>query len=176
MPANRQTVPRAAREAEILAAAQAVFTADGFDQASIASIARRAGMTSANVHYYFATKDALFAAMARSSYDELFAALAALADPLERLRGYVHFHLAHHALRGTFLAIAARSSELTDVLVRREDWLADTAAELTRDELDAAALVATVTGLIEAARPHPDADDVLEHAVARFVRTRSRTR
>lgn len=169
MAANRQTVPRAEREAEILAAAETEFARDGFDQATIAAIARLAGMTSANVHYYFPTKEALFAAVARLTYDQLFASLAALDDPVERLRGYVRFHLAHHAIRGPFQAIAARSDEVAGLLVRREAWLAETVAAVAADDLDAATLTAAVTGLIEAARPRPDTERVLDHAVARLA-------
>ena len=171
VPANRQRIPRAEREAEIVAAARDEFAAQGFEAATVGSIARRAGMTSANVHYYFATKEALFAAVARGAYDQLLADLDGRDDPVERLRRYVRFHLAQHAIRPQFQAIAARAPEVAELLVRREAWLAKTATEITSDELDAAALAAVVTGLIEVAEPHPDPDLVIDHAVARLRST-----
>lgn len=169
MPVNRQTVPRAEREAGILDAAQAEFTTLGFDDTTVAAIARRAGMTSANVHYYFATKEALLAAVVGRAYEQIVDALAQLDDPVERLHRYVAFHLANHALRGQLQAVALRSPDLAAVLQQRERWLAGVAAEVAADPLDAAALAATVIGLIEVVDPHPDPRAVLDHAVARLV-------
>jgi AcrR family transcriptional regulator len=169
MPANRQTVPRVEREGEILRAARDVFLTEGYDGATVGVIAALAGMTSTNVHYYFATKEALFVAVARQTYQEVLATLDALDDPVARLQGYVAFHLGHHAFRGPVQALAARSDEVAALLVERDGWLADTVALVTDDELDAAVLTATVTGLVEAATPHPKPAKVLTHAVARLV-------
>lgn len=174
MPVNRQAVPREEREAAILEAATTEFTASGFDDTTIAAIARRAGMTSANVHYYFASKDGLVAAVAARSYERLFAALAELDVPVERLHRYVAFHLANHALRGQLQAIALRSPELDEVLRRRERWVADAAAQVAPDPLDAGAVSAVVTGLIEVVAPPDDPRAVLDHAVARLVGGRAR--
>lgn len=169
MPANRQTVPRFEREGEILRSARDVFVREGYDRATVGAIALAAGMTSTNVHYYFATKEALFAAVARQAYEEVFATLGQLPDPVERLQGYVAFHLGHHAFRGPVQALAARSDEVAALLVDRDGWLADTVGLLTDDQLDAAVLTATVTGLVEAAEPHPRPAEVLAHAIARLV-------
>lgn len=169
MPVNRQTVPRAEREAEILDAAQAEFTTLGFDDATVAAIARRAGMTAANVHYYFPAKEALLAAVVGRAYRAAFDALARVDDPVERLHRYVGFHLANHALRGQLQAVALRSPELAEVLRDRERWLAREVADLTADPLDAGALTAAVIGLIEVVEPHPDPRGVLDHAVQRLA-------
>jgi AcrR family transcriptional regulator len=174
VPVNRQTIPRAEREAAILEAAAVEFAAAGFDDARIAAIARRAGMTSANVHYYFESKDALVAAVAARAYERLFADLAELDDPVERLHRYVAFHLASHTLRGQLQAIASRCPDLHAVLQRRERWVAAAAASVTSDPLDADALSAVVTGLVEVVVPHPDPRVVLDHAVARLVGRRQR--
>ena len=171
---NRQTVPRAEREAAILEAAAAEFAAEGFDDAKIAAVARRAGMTSANVHYYFESKDALVAAVAARAYDRLFTELALLEDPVERLHRYVGFHLASHALRGQLQAIALRCPVLREVLQARERWVTEAAVAVAPDPLDAAAITAVVTGLVEVVVPDPDARVVLEHAVARLVGRRQR--
>lgn len=171
MPVNRQTVPRAEREAEILDAAQAEFVAAGFDDATVAAIARRAGMTAANVHYYFPTKDALVSAVASRAFGLLFANLDSLPDPVDRLHAYVDFHLANHRLRGQLQVAAAGSAELTAVLQDREAWLQRTAAAVAGGSgLDADLLAATVTGLIEVIAFHPDPHRVLDHAVASLPR------
>jgi AcrR family transcriptional regulator len=169
VPVNRQTVPRVEREAAIIDAATVEFTRHGFDDATIAAIARRAAMTSANVHYYFPSKDALVAAVAARAYEQLFADLAGLDDPVERLHRYVAFHLASHVLRGQLAAIAVRCPALDDVLRVRERWVAEAAAAVTPDPRDADVLAAVVIGLIEVTVPDPDARGVLDHAVARLV-------
>lgn len=177
MPVNRQTVPRAEREAEILEAALAEFAVAGLDGSTMAAIARRAGMTSANVHYYFPTKDALITAVTSRAYERLFDLLSQLDDPIERLHRYVAFHLTNHRLRGELQAVALGAPDLAAVLQERERWLARTATEAAGEGLDADALAAAVTGLIEVVQPHPDPRAVLEHAVARLVRaTPRRTR
>ncbi|HEV2547287.1 MAG TPA: TetR/AcrR family transcriptional regulator [Stellaceae bacterium] len=54
---------RARNESRILKAAEAVFAKKGFSGASTAEIAQRAGMPKANLHYYFRTKQQLYAAV-----------------------------------------------------------------------------------------------------------------
>ena len=44
----------------LLAAAVTLFSAQGVAGTTVAEIAKRAGVTSAMVHYYFKTKDQLF--------------------------------------------------------------------------------------------------------------------
>jgi TetR/AcrR family transcriptional regulator len=48
-------------EARILKAAEAVFAKQGFNGASTAEIARKAGVPKPNLHYYFRTKQRLYA-------------------------------------------------------------------------------------------------------------------
>jgi TetR/AcrR family transcriptional regulator len=47
----------------ILAAAEQVFATQGYRGATTAAIAKKAGLPKANVHYYFGTKEALYAAV-----------------------------------------------------------------------------------------------------------------
>ena len=51
---------RASIERRILEAAESVFAEAGFNGATTAEIARRAGIPKANLHYYFKTKDELY--------------------------------------------------------------------------------------------------------------------
>lgn len=48
--------------AGILAAARESFTARGYDATTVRAVARQAGVDPALIHYFFGTKDALFAA------------------------------------------------------------------------------------------------------------------
>ena len=54
---------RASNERAILAAAEVVFAEAGYGGATTAAIAARAGVAKANLHYYFATKEALYRAV-----------------------------------------------------------------------------------------------------------------
>jgi TetR/AcrR family transcriptional regulator len=83
---------RAENERMILEAAEAVFAERGYGGATTAAIAARAGVPKANLHYYFATKAALYRAViervltawlsAASSFDESD-------DPRQALSRYI---------------------------------------------------------------------------------------
>lgn len=62
-PRNGTGSIRERNETKILQAAEAVFAKKGFNGASTAEIARRAGVPKANLHYYFRTKQRLYAAV-----------------------------------------------------------------------------------------------------------------
>ncbi|WP_420112492.1 TetR/AcrR family transcriptional regulator [Pseudactinotalea sp.] len=93
------TFTERARRAQILEAAISTVNEVGYPRASLAEIARRAGVAKSAIVYYFATKDALlmhviehvFEAMDRALVD----AVAPLTDPQERLRAYVIAYLEH---------------------------------------------------------------------------------
>lgn len=70
---RRTRRPRAEREAEILAAARAVFSELGYGAAAVAEIAERAGVVEGTVYSYFESKRALLVAVMKSFYDELIA-------------------------------------------------------------------------------------------------------
>jgi AcrR family transcriptional regulator len=74
----------------ILAAARRSFAERGFEAASTRTIAERAGVNLAMVHYYFGSKEALYRRMLAAEMSEVFAVMAgALADrdrsPVNRL-------------------------------------------------------------------------------------------
>ena len=83
---------REGREKSIFDAARSVFAEFGFKGATTAEIARRAGLPKANLHYYFATKEALYRFVteqilvdwlsAASSFDETD-------DPEAAMRSYI---------------------------------------------------------------------------------------
>lgn len=63
MPRNRQQIPKAERKAAIVEHARELFIANGYRNTRVAEVARAAGLASAAVHWYFPTKDDLFAAV-----------------------------------------------------------------------------------------------------------------
>lgn len=109
----------ASRRGEILDAAKRLFLTQGFERATIRTIAAAVGVSSAALYLYFPDKDAILRAIAESTFDTLLAALEVSqrqADSdLERLRAgslaYVAFGLAHpDEYRLTFLAKMMASS------------------------------------------------------------------
>ncbi|MFI9616471.1 TetR/AcrR family transcriptional regulator [Streptomyces sp. NPDC052023] len=66
MPKNRQNIPKEERQAEIVAKALELFLDRGYRGTSVAQIARGVGVVPAAVHWYFPTKDDLFAAALKS--------------------------------------------------------------------------------------------------------------
>ncbi|HEU4570657.1 MAG TPA: TetR/AcrR family transcriptional regulator [Gemmatimonadales bacterium] len=103
----------AARE-RLLAAARAEFAAHGAGGARTAAIASRAGVNKQLLHYYFGTKQRLYAATLDGAATELAEALARLPlvglTAVERLR---------RLLRGQFDLLAERA-ELTRLLLAAE--------------------------------------------------------
>ncbi|KAA5835198.1 TetR/AcrR family transcriptional regulator [Saccharopolyspora hirsuta] len=80
---GRPAGDRAARRAELLAAATAVIAQEGYASASLRKVAQRAGCTTGTVTYYFANREELVTALAESrfdSYDEMLESVRARGD------------------------------------------------------------------------------------------------
>lgn len=94
---RRTRRPRAEREAEILEAARAVFSEQGYGPATVAEIARRAGVVEGTVYSYFDSKRALLGAVMKGFYERLIAetesGLAAIRGTENRLRFVIRRHL-----------------------------------------------------------------------------------
>src|SRR5260370_7615119 len=73
---------REENERALLEAAETIFAEQGFAGATTAAIARRAGMPKANLHYYFATKEALYRAVVARVLSAWLAAASSF-DPAE---------------------------------------------------------------------------------------------
>lgn len=96
-PNSRRAAQRRLREAQILQAAEAVFAEAGFEGASMAALARAAGLPKANLHYYFGTKEALHAALLERLLQLWLTAAAAIrpeADPATALAHYIRAKMA----------------------------------------------------------------------------------
>ena len=76
----------------ILAAAERVFAEKGFDGATTAGIAAAAGLPKANLHYYFATKEAVYRAVIDGIVRLWLSAFDHIApedDPAQALASYI---------------------------------------------------------------------------------------
>src|SRR5262245_21352551 len=73
MPANRTHLDRDAKAAEIVEAAEALLLRDGYETTTMGAIARRAGVSSNSVYWYFPGKDELLAAVLRRRQEQALA-------------------------------------------------------------------------------------------------------
>lgn len=144
---NRARAPRrdALRNDEIvLRAAREVFAEQG-PQASMESIAARAGLGVGTIYRRFAGKEALLDAIARVFVEEIDeAAAAALADPdpgagLERFLEFVGVFNAEKRRYAAALTERLSSDDVSERTVNR-------LRQLTRKAVDAGVLAADVTG------------------------------
>ena len=88
---EKRTRIQVQNEARIIAAALDVFAANGFRGATVDQIAHNAGMSKANVLYYFNTKDDIYAAVLARTLTvwlDPLEALDAAGDPIEQIWNY----------------------------------------------------------------------------------------
>ena len=93
MPAESR---RAEKRTLIADAAVEVFAEKGFHQARVSDIARRAGVADGTIYLYFKNKEDLllciFEEKMQILLDGLVSALAAVDDPLEKIRVFARYH------------------------------------------------------------------------------------
>src|SRR3954470_6292147 len=113
---TRRRLPRAEREEKMLDAALGVFTARGFDAASMDEIAAASGITKPMLYSYFGSKEGLYLACIDRAARPLIEALRAAAvvpedDPARRLwagtRAYLGWVDAHRELWARFFLEAS---------------------------------------------------------------------
>lgn len=89
--------PAPGKREAILRAATRVFARHGYFNAQVADIAREAGVAAGTVYLYFRSKDdllvSIFERAMKDARAEATAALADVADPVERLRQLARLHL-----------------------------------------------------------------------------------
>lgn len=129
MPRNRRPQDRDQKQREIVDAALALFTEQGFDGTSVAQIARAAGITPNTVYWYVEDKDALLVAALNRLLSEALADLDGRTDEpvvdqvlwvLERLQQHHRLVTVVHARAAQAPAVAAWHDQfhaLVDVLV-----------------------------------------------------------
>ncbi len=89
------------RQETILAAAQSLIAQKGVDAVSMADLAKATGLSRPAIYQYFASKDHVLAELVINEMADLSNAIErhieGLADPMERIRIWVHYSLAHLA-------------------------------------------------------------------------------
>ena len=148
MPPNRRSIPREDRLEAIVTAARRRFEANGYKGTSIADIAADLGVNTGSVHWYFPTKDDLFATVmarvAEESRASVQSVLAAGADPTDALVGFL---ATAEKYRGLHIDVHDRLGE-SDAVARVHDqfhaWLDDLLLDVVRPRLGAAADVSLI--------------------------------
>lgn len=143
MPPNRRNIPREDRLEAVVAAARQRFQTHGYKGTSVADIAGDVGVNAGSVHWYFPTKDDLFAAVlarvAGESRESATAALAAGAGPMQALAGVL---AAAERYRGMHIDAHDRVGESDAVARVHEEfhaWLDDLLLAVVRPRLGRAA-------------------------------------
>jgi TetR/AcrR family transcriptional regulator len=94
---KRRVLNRDKLEADIVAEAVRVFAENGYEGASIATVADNAGLSKQNLMYYFPTKQALYQRVLDDVLDEWLDRMDILADPAQEprdmLRAYIQAKL-----------------------------------------------------------------------------------
>ena len=92
-----KATPASDKRDAILRAAIKVFARHGYFQSQVADVARVAGVAAGTVYLYFRSKDdllvSIFERTMKDAIDEGRAALADVADPVDRLRRIARLHL-----------------------------------------------------------------------------------
>lgn len=148
MPPNRRSIPREDRLEAIVTAARRRFEAHGYKGTSIADIAADLGVNTGSVHWYFPTKDDLFATVmarvAEESRASVQSVLAAGADPTDALVGFL---ATAEKYRGLHIDVHDRLGE-SDAVARVHEqfhaWLDDLLLDVVRPRLGAAADVSLI--------------------------------
>jgi len=141
MPPNRRSIPREDRLDAVVAAARHRFETHGYKGTSIADIAGDVGVNAGSIHWYFPTKDDLFAAVvarvSEESRQSVEAALTAGAGPMDALSGFLAsaeryrgMHIDAHDRVGESDAVAAVHQEF-------HAWLDDLLLAVIRPRLGA---------------------------------------
>ena len=126
----RREREKLAREAEILAAAEKLFTQHGFEQVTMDTVAKEAEFTKRTLYQYFPSKEDLFFAVVLRGFQQMFAYMGGAseqgANGFEKLklaaRGYYQFYTDHP---GTFrlMAYVGYVKSKGTRSARREEWL-----------------------------------------------------
>jgi AcrR family transcriptional regulator len=126
MPRNRQQIPKAERESALLERATELFTAKGYRGTRVAEIGRAAGIASAAVHWYFPTKDDLFAAVLQRVFGEAIAEVeASESAPRDRLEAFLSKTQSYRVLHREAYERMEESEALRSLYLGLLRWLED---------------------------------------------------
>lgn len=130
---------RRGNERRILAAAEREFADHGFNGATTAAIAERAGLPKANVHYYFGTKLNLYVALIGNILDKWLAAFDEISvddDPKLALSKFIHakvmYSKSHPLASRIFASEVIRGAPALKTFLETElrEWVEEKAAVL----------------------------------------------
>ena len=189
MPKNRQDIPKAERQAEVVECARELFVTNGFKGTSVAAVGRAAGIAPAAVHWYFPTKDDLFAA----ALEQLFtnARFAVQSDPeiAGNPRGELLALLAamqpYRGLHREAYERIESSSAVGEAYAKMQNWLDEHLLAIIGNQLPAGAdtsLIADTAhvlfeGLLISSRrldrPTSDLVDLLTEALVAVAKTKA---
>lgn len=122
MPPTRAAVGRAAKLDEILDRAQARLCAGGYDQMSIAAIARELGVSQNTIYWYYPSKDDLFAAVARRVLEIHVASKPSGRGELAKILWTAEKMSELGPLRGEINARAPHCPAVDALRTQLEDW------------------------------------------------------
>jgi AcrR family transcriptional regulator len=126
VPRNRQQIPKAERESALLEQATELFTAKGYRGTRVAEVGRAAGIASAAVHWYYPTKDDLFAAVLERVFGEAIADVeAADRAPRDRLEAFLSKTQKYRVLHREAYERMEDSEALRAVYFGLLQWLED---------------------------------------------------
>ncbi len=141
MPKNRQHLPRSERIAPIVAAARQLFIANGYDGTTMADVARQVGLAPAAVHWYFKSKDDLFAAALIDLVDSMKQSVdeQAPSNPREHLTLILETIEPYRAAHTSVLARIDESPALAKVYDYVYEWIDPVFLAAARPSFDEAA-------------------------------------
>jgi AcrR family transcriptional regulator len=156
MPRNRQQVPKAEREADILDQARELFIAKGYRGTRVAEVARAAGIASAAVHWYFPTKDDLFAAVLQHIFGDAIAEVEVAefdVSARDKLEAFLSRTAGYRVLHRQAYERMDDSEPLRTVYTELLKWLEDTTLQAISEQLppgvDAGPIADTARVLLE---------------------------
>jgi len=124
---NRRGIPREERLESVVAAARSRFETLGYKGTSIGDVARDVGVNTGSIHWYFPSKDDLFAAVLRRIVEESRAAveadLASHGDPMGALTRFLASEERHRGLHVDAHDRLAESSAVAEVHDELHAWL-----------------------------------------------------
>ncbi|SFO94912.1 DNA-binding transcriptional regulator, AcrR family [Actinomadura madurae] len=191
MPKNMQEIPHAERRAKVLAEAIRQFGDNGYRATSVTAVAKALGLSSAAVHWYFPSKDDLFAevlttmfqaatARASSSPESGGDPRAELISVLEELEPYKSLVREAYERLNTSPTLQAAYSEMLRWV---DDRLLRAIAQRVPEDADVDLLADTAHVLLEGLlvsvrkvdRPMADMIDLLIDPLAAAAAARSRS-
>lgn len=127
----RREREKLAREADILAAAEKLFTQHGFEQVTMDAVAKEAEFTKRTLYQYFPSKEDLFFAVVLRGFQQMFAYMEAASEQETNAfgklqlvaRGYYQFYKDHPGTFRLMAYVGYVKSKGGTRSPKREEWM-----------------------------------------------------